>query len=88
LLCQSVRTTRKTAADWPRIRSVRVLGGKASTLRSSNFEAVHAGLEAIELGTVPLSPDGSFFVEVPADTNGTVDGVSRRASLDEMRRFS
>jgi len=66
-LCQSVRTTRKSVADWKRIRSVRVLAGKASTLRSTNFEAVHAGLEAVELGTVPLSPDGSFHVEVPAD---------------------
>jgi HEAT repeat protein len=28
---------------------------------------VHGGNEAIELGTVPLAPDGSFFVEVPAD---------------------
>ena len=85
-LCQSVRFTRKTAADWPRIRSVRVLGGKASTLRSSNFEAVHAGLEAIELGTVPLSPDGSFFVEVPADTPiafQMLDGEGR-PQLNEM----
>jgi HEAT repeat protein len=67
-LCQNARITRKTAADWPLIRSVRAIGGKVSTLRSSNFQAVHAGLEAIELGTAALAPDGSFFVEVPADT--------------------
>jgi len=85
-LCQSVRITRKTAADWPRIRSVRVLGGKPSSLRSTNFEAVHAGLEAVELGTVPLSPDGSFFVEVPADTPiafQMLDGEGR-PQLNEM----
>ena len=85
-LCLNTRITRKTAADWPRIRSVRVLGGKPSTLRSTNFEAVHAGLEAIELGTVPLSPDGSFFVEVPADTPiafQMLDGEGR-PQLNEM----
>ena len=27
----------------------------------------HIGTEAVELGTIPLHPDGSFFVEVPAD---------------------
>jgi HEAT repeat protein len=85
-LCQSAQITRKTAADWQRIRSVRVLGGKPSTLRSSSFEAVHAGLEAIELGTVPLCPDGSFFVEVPADTPiafQMLDGEGR-PELNEM----
>jgi len=85
-LCQSARITRKTAADWRRIRAVRVLGGKVSTLRSSNFEAVHQGLEAVEFGTVPLSPDGSFFVEVPADTPiafQMLDGEGR-SQLNEM----
>jgi len=85
-LCLDARRTRKTAADWPRIRSVRVLGGKPSTLRSTNFEAVHAGLEAIELGAVPMSPDGSFFVEVPADTPiafQMLDGEGRPV-LNEM----
>ncbi|MDP6047006.1 MAG: HEAT repeat domain-containing protein, partial [Phycisphaerae bacterium] len=85
-LCQNARITRKTAADWPLIRSVRVIGGKASTLRSSNFEAVHAGLEAVELGTAPLAPDGSFFVEVPADIPiafQMLDGEGR-PQLNEM----
>jgi HEAT repeat protein len=85
-LCQKAQITRKTAADWPRIRSVRVLGGKVSTLRSSNFEAVHAGLEVIELGSVALAPDGSFFVEVPADTPiafQMLDGEGR-PQLNEM----
>ncbi|MBT3198323.1 MAG: hypothetical protein HN350_00240 [Phycisphaerales bacterium] len=85
-LCQNARITRKTAADWPLIRSVRAIGGKVSTLRSSNFQAVHAGLEAIELGTAPLSPDGSFFVEVPADTPiafQMLDGEGR-PQLNEM----
>ena len=85
-LCQNAMVTSKTAADWARIRSVRVLAGKPSSLRSSNFEAVHAGLEAIELGTVPLSPDGSFFVEVPADTPiafQMLDGEGR-PQLNEM----
>jgi len=85
-LCQDTRITRKTKADWPLIRSVRVLAGKPSTLRSTSMEAVHAGLEAIELGTVPLAPDGSFFVEVPADTPiafQLLDGESR-PQLNEM----
>jgi len=85
-LCQNARITRKTAADWPRIRAVRVIGGKVSTLRSSNFEAVHAGLEVVELGAAALSPDGSFFLEVPADTPiafQMLDGEGR-PQLNEM----
>jgi len=47
---------------------------------------VHAGSEVTELGTVPLAADGSFAVEVPADTPiafQAVDGEGR-SELNEM----
>ena len=47
---------------------------------------MHAGSEVTELGTVPLAADGSFAVEVPADTPiafQAVDGEGR-SELNEM----
>jgi len=84
--CQNVRNTRNTAADWKQVCAVRVLSGKASTLRAAAFLAVHEGVEAVELGTVPLAPDGSFFVEVPADTPVAFQMIDAegRAEMNQM----
>jgi HEAT repeat protein len=86
LFCQDARITRNTTAGWPHVRAVRVLAGKGLTVRSSHSYIVHAGSEAIELGTVPLAPDGSFAVEVPADTAIAFQMVDAegRSELNEM----
>lgn len=86
LFCQNVRFTRKTKADWQQIRAIRVLGAKALTTRSSHSHIVHAGHETVELGTVPLAPDGSFAVEVPADMPLALQAVDAegRSELNEM----
>ena len=67
LLCQSVFNTKQTAADMARVRAIRVYEGRPLTLRSAKHSYDHIGVEAVELGTAPLAPDGSFYVEVPAD---------------------
>jgi HEAT repeat protein len=85
-VCQNVRFTKNTTAGWPHVRAIRVLAGKGLTLRSSHSYIVHAGSEVTELGTVPLAADGSFAVEVPADTPiafQAVDGEGR-SELNEM----
>jgi HEAT repeat protein len=81
-----VRFTRKTKADWPQIRAIRVLGARALTTRSSHSHIVHAGHETVELGTVPIAPDGSFYVEVPADLPLALQAVDAegRSELNEM----
>jgi len=86
LYCQDVRFTTKTKADWPRIRAIRVLGAKALTTRSSHSHIVHAGHETVELGTVPIAEDGSFYVEVPADMPLALQAVDAegRSELNEM----
>ena len=86
LLCQNVRFTRKVKADWKQIRAIRVLGAKALTTRSSHSHIVHAGHETVELGTVPIAPDGSFSVEVPADMPLALQAVDAegRSELNEM----
>jgi len=86
LYCQDVRFTRKTKADWEQIRAIRVLGAKALTTRSSHSHIVHAGHETVELGTVPIAPDGSFYVEVPADLPLALQAVDAegRSELNEM----
>jgi HEAT repeat protein len=86
LFCQNVRSTKNTTAGWPHVRSVRVLAGKGLTMRSSHSYIVHAGSEVTELGTVPLAPDGSFAVEVPADTAIAFQAVDAegRSELNEM----
>ena len=86
LFCQDARFTKNTTAGWPHVRAIRVLAGKGLALRSSHSYIVHAGNETTELGTVPLAPDGSFAVEVPADTPiafQAVDGEGR-SELNEM----
>jgi HEAT repeat protein len=85
-VCQDARFTKNTTAGWPHVRAIRVLAGKGLTLRSSHSYIVHAGSEVTELGTVPLAADGSFAVEVPADTPiafQAVDGEGR-SELNQM----
>ncbi len=86
LFCQNARFTKNTAAGWPHVRAIRVLAGKGLTVRSSHSYIVHAGNETTELGTVPLAPDGSFAVEVPADTPIAFQAVDAegRSELNEM----
>lgn len=86
LLCQDARITTKTKAGWDRVRAVRVLGAVPLTTRSSHSHIVHVGHETVELGTVPLAADGSFFVEVPADMPLALQAVDAegRSELNEM----
>jgi HEAT repeat protein len=86
LTCHNIRFTRKTKAGWEHVRAVRVLGALALTTRSSHSHIVHAGHETVELGTVPLAPDGSFSVEVPADMPIALQAVDAegRSELNEM----
>lgn len=84
--CQNTFFTRNTGAGWSHVRAIRVLMGRGLTTRSSHAYIVHAGNETVELGTVPIMPDGSFSVEVPADTAiafQAVDGEGR-SELNEM----
>ena len=86
LFCQDARFTRNTSAGWPHVRAIRVLAGHGLTVRSSHSYIVHTGNETVELGTVPLAPDGSFSVEVPADTAIAFQAVDAegRSELNEM----
>jgi HEAT repeat protein len=86
LFCQNARFTKNTTAGWPHIRAIRVLAGSGLTLRSSHSYIVHAGSDVAELGTVPLAPDGSFAIEVPADTAIAFQAVDAegRSELNEM----
>jgi HEAT repeat protein len=67
VVCQSVFNSRHKGLDWSRARAVRIYEGRGLTQRSSHSDIVHIGTQAVEWGTVPLAPDGSFQVEVPAD---------------------
>jgi HEAT repeat protein len=84
--CQNARFTKNTTAGWSHVRAIRVLAGKGLTNRSSHAYIVHAGSEVVELGTVPLPPDGSFFIEVPADVGIAFQAVDAegRSELNEM----
>ncbi len=86
LLCQDARLTTKTGAGWEGVRAIRVLGAVPLTVRSSHSHIVHVGHETVELGTVPLAEDGSFFVEVPADMPLALQAVDAegRSELNEM----
>jgi HEAT repeat protein len=86
LYCQDVRSTLNTTAGWPHVRAVRVLAGKGLTTRSSHSYIVHAGSDVTELGTVPLASDGSFAVEIPANTAIAFQAVDAegRSELNEM----
>ena len=86
LYAQDVHITRKTKADWKQIRAIRVLKSRALSTRSSHWDFVHQGKEVIELGTVPIAEDGSFFIEVPADVPIALQAVDAegRSELNEM----
>ena len=86
LFCQNARFTKNTTAGWEHVRAIRVLAGTGLTVRSSHSYIVHAGNETVELGTVPLAPDGSFCIEVPADTPIALQAVDAegRSELNEM----
>jgi HEAT repeat protein len=86
LFCQNARFTQNTTAGWSHVRAIRVIAGKGLTLRSSHSYIVHAGNETVELGTFPLAPDGSFSVEVPANTALAFQAVDAegRSELNEM----
>jgi len=86
LYAQNVRITRKTEAEWGRIRAIRVLRSRGVSMRSSHWDFVHQGKEVTELGTVPIGPDGSFSVEVPADVPLALQAVDAegRSELNEM----
>ncbi len=86
LFCQDARLTKNTTAGWDQVRAIRVLAGKGLTTRSGHSYIVHAGNETVDLGTVPLAPDGSFCVEVPADTPLALQAVDAegRSELNEM----
>jgi HEAT repeat protein len=75
LLCQSVFNTKQTNADISRIKAVRIVRGKPFALRSTKHRFAHIGVEGVELGIVPLAPDGSFYVEVPADVALSIQAI-------------
>ncbi len=86
LYAQNVHITRKTQADWGQIRAIRVLRSRGVSMRSSHWDFVHQGKEVTELGVVPIGPDGSFSVEVPADVPIALQAVDAdgRSELNEM----
>jgi len=86
LFCQNARFTKNTTAGWPHVRAIRVIGSRGLNYRSSHSYIVHAGTDVVELGTVPLMPDGSFAVEVPADMAIAFQAVDAegRSELNEM----
>jgi HEAT repeat protein len=86
LFCENARFTKNTTAGWKHVRAIRVLAGQGLTVRSSHSYIVHAGSEVTELGTVPLAPDGSFAIEVPANTAIAFQAVDAegRSELNEM----
>ena len=80
LLGQSVFLSRQQNIDMSRVKAIRVIEGRPFALRSSRHPYAHLGVEAVELGTVPVAPDGSFYIEVPADralSMQAVDGQGR-----------
>jgi HEAT repeat protein len=84
--CQDVRLTQNHTAGWEHVRAIRVLAGHGLELRSSHSYLVHAGSDVVELGTVPLAPDGSFAIEVPANTAIALQAVDAegRSELNQM----
>ena len=86
LYCQNVLSTQHTAADTKRIKAVRVYTGRPFTLEPTKSIYEHIGTVGVELGTVPIEEDGSFYVEVPADRPlalQAIDGEGR-AVINEL----
>jgi len=86
LYCQNVLNTQHTTTDTGRIKAVRVYEGRPFTLEPTKSIYEHIGTIGVELGTVPLAKDGSFYAEVPADRPlalQAVDGEGR-AVINEL----
>jgi len=86
LYCQNVLNTQHVSADIKRIKAIRVYEGRPFTLEPTQSIYEHIGTMGVELGTVPLMEDGSFYVEVPADRPlalQAVDGEGR-AVINEL----
>ncbi|MBL7076441.1 MAG: HEAT repeat domain-containing protein [Kiritimatiellae bacterium] len=86
LYCQDARNTQHVSADTARIKAIRVYQGQPLTLDPTQTIYAHIGTVGVELGTVPLAEDGSFYVEVPADRAlalQAVDGEGR-AVINEL----
>jgi len=86
LHCQNVLNTQHTQADLNRIKAIRIYEGRPFTLEPTKTIYSHIGTVGVELGTVPLSEDGSFYAEVPADrplAMQAVDGEGR-AVINEL----
>jgi HEAT repeat protein len=73
LFCNSANTSRHGRVT-SRGRLIRVIEGRPVVSRHETQQNLptnrwknHGGTHARVLGTIPLAPDGSFFVEVPAD---------------------
>ncbi len=86
IVCRNVFRTKQTAADVDRIAAVRIYEGRPLALRSAKHPYCHIGVRAIELGTVPLAADGSFYAEVPADRALAIQAVDAegRAVINEL----
>ncbi len=86
LFCQNARFTKNTTAGWSHVRAIRVLAAQGLTTRSSHSYIVHSGSDVTELGTVPIAPDGSFHIEVPANTPLALQAIDAdgRSELNEM----
>jgi len=86
LYSQNVLNTQHTAADTKRIKAIRVYEGRPFTIEPTKAIYVHIGTVGVELGTVPLAADGSFYIEVPADRPlalQAIDGEGR-AVINEL----
>lgn len=86
LYCQNVFDTQHTAADVDRIKAIRVYEGRPFTLEPTKTIYAHIGTVGIELGTVPVAEDGSFFAEIPADRPVALQAVDGegRAVINEL----
>ena len=89
--CQNVFDTKQIYADLDRIKAIRVFEGRPLTARMLTVPDYHGGVnhigtEAVELGVVPFFPDGSFYVEVPADRALAFQAIDAegRAVINEM----
>jgi len=91
LFCQDVLQTKQIQADLRRIKAVRVIEGRPLTTRMLSSVRYHGGVnhigtEAVELGVAPLCPDGSFYIEAPADRALALQAIDAegRAVINEL----
>lgn len=86
LYCQNVRHTKQFQADVSRIAAVRIFEGRSLAIRPDHYPYEHIGVEARELGTIPLAADGSFYARVPADRALAIQAVDGegRAVINEL----